>query len=454
MRLSDALKEQRGAVLDKLELLSKTAENLFTSEPQSAPSASNPGLPPELPDLQIIGFEVPASLTAGAATTIPVTLFNAGAGPASDAVVYLRDNQAADLAQTNPTSLSPGGSTTVQLQWVPPRPGAFPGVSLEAFCSHDPDMSLNHADLGELKIDPGAKPPRHFDASMFAGATKATMAIDSKSSNPPPPPSSPGASATPMMATKTGSGFASIESMQAPTMMMSSGTPTGTGSSTTAARSMTMPATPVTMTIVNPFATIFREVIATLRVNGATVSTRPLGTLLPKQRRTVSFTEWSPPRPGSYQMLVELQGLGPLGNRLASSATSQVVVGSEGTAARVVGVPVARSATVGAARSFTPLLRPASSVLVPRAGLGLAGNPGVRAMSYGPLLGMSANNIVLMPFPPMAGAPVAVTVRLANLDRTPVSGARVLVSVDGQALGETVTDVPASGQAFASGFPS
>jgi hypothetical protein len=105
-----------------------------------------------------------------------------------------------------------------------------------------------------------------------------------------------------------------------------------------------------------------------------------------------------------------------------------------------------------------PLLRTASSQPVRSLGGGSAtpqGGPGLGVRSFGfggAVLGLTANSILLRPFPPAAGAPLSVSVQLANLDRAPARQARVKVSVDGDNLGEVVVDVPASGTAIATGF--
>jgi len=130
------------------------------------------------------------------------------------------------------------------------------------------------------------------------------------------------------------------------------------------------------------------------------------------------------------------------------------VVESEGSG-RVIAGSEAPARPAGEARSFVPFARMASSRPVPlSASLGSSGLGGVRSFSYGPVLGLSANSILLSPFPPVAGAPVTASVQLVNLERTPVTGARVQLSVDGQPLGEVTADVPATGRAVASGFTS
>src|SRR6185295_6588207 len=119
--------------------------------------------------------------------------------------------------------------------------------------------------------------------------------------------------------------------------------------------------TPVTMTLANPFDSPFRSVVATLRIDNAVVSTRNLGTLLPHQRRTVTFSEWSPPRPGTYQLRADLDGVGVTGNPLTSSASSTITIAGAGTAATVAPVSDAPVRSMTGTRAFTPLVAALSS---------------------------------------------------------------------------------------------
>jgi hypothetical protein len=217
------------------------------------------------------------------------------------------------------------------------------------------------------------------------------------------------------------------------------------------------------MTLVNPFNTSFTAAIATLRVDARKIAERPLGVLLPGQRRTVSFTEWKPAGPGSYRVQVDLEGMGPRGNRLTSTASSQVVVIGGEKSARMASAsgsaapPIPEPARpVAGTRSLVPLVRAASSSPVSGLGggrrLGRPGDPGIRSLAGGVAFGLSANSIQLNPFPPTPGAPLGVSVRLTNMDGIPAVGARVQVSVDGEDLGVSTVDVPGSGTAIASGF--
>jgi hypothetical protein len=68
--------------------------------------------------------------------------------------------------------------------------------------------------------------------------------------------------------------------------------------------------------------------------------------------------------------------------------------------------------------------------------------------------GLTANSILVRPFPAAVGAPLDVSVQLANREATPAGNVSVQVSVDGEDLGSVSVALPASGSAIASGFRS
>lgn len=452
--------------------LTKTADDLFT-EPQEAGGSGLPPIAPQSPDIQIVGIgALPAKVTAGQSVMVPVTLFNAGSGGASDVAVYLRDGKPTDLARTNPLTLPPGGQASVELSWKPGVAGLLQGIAVEAFCGNDSDPSSNVVALGNLQVDAGPKPPPKSHILEAALSTSATRTMLQSSSTPSSSPPAPGSGSSggnrTMMSTSSALGFATIEGLTAPSVMMAAAPASppspGGASSTRSITAAPAPAAasapePVTMTLANPFQTLFRDVVATLRIDDAVVSTRQLGSLLPGQRRTVTFTEWSPPRPGTYRLRTDLVGAGPAGKPLTSSATSTITVGAPASAARSAPSPASSPASpvrsLTATRSFAPLVRPVSSQPVAAFGAGtrtLGGSPGVRSFAAKQAVALTPNSILMRPFPPAPGTPASVTVQLSNPDRTPIHGARVAVSVDGVALGESMVDIPAHGLAMASGF--
>jgi hypothetical protein len=102
-------------------------------------------------------------------------------------------------------------------------------------------------------------------------------------------------------------------------------------------------------------------------------------------------------------------------------------------------VPMTRPAAAAPVRGFgaRPMVRP--------------GMPGVRAAFAGGVMGLSANGILLRPFPPVLDEPVEVSVQLANPDGA-AETAKVRVSVGGEDLGEVTVNVPAGATAMATGF--
>jgi hypothetical protein len=79
---------------------------------------------------------------------------------------------------------------------------------------------------------------------------------------------------------------------------------------------------------------------------------------------------------------------------------------------------------------------------------------GVRGLGVIGPFGLTANSILVHPFPAAVGAPLDVSVQLANRDATPAGNVSVQVFVDGEALGSVSVTLPASGSAIASGFKS
>ena len=82
---------------------------------------------------------------------------------------------------------------------------------------------------------------------------------------------------------------------------------------------------------------------ATLKVSNKVVSTKDVGVLMPRQRRTVSFAQWTPPKSGTFPVQILLAGLGPGGKPLNATANDQVVVAPAAKAgAKPAGGPRAR----------------------------------------------------------------------------------------------------------------
>jgi hypothetical protein len=493
----------QGAMLSMLDVfLSKTAENLFTPKEEASPFPATPNQPLPVPDVQITELgTLPASVVVNANVTIPVTLFNAGSATARDAAVYLREKQV-DLAHSNPTLLLPGASTTVQLSFTASKPGEMTGIAVEAFCANDADPASNHAELGNLHVEQKSgppKPPRHFDdVVIHTGGvfTASDITTGNGGGGKTSTTSDPGSIQIVDMGPPRNGGFGSVfgSSMTSTggspdagagggvvMMGQTSGSGGTAGAGTTAGgtpRSAPAPSAPapvvtppINMTLTNPFSTAFQYAVATLFVEGQKIASRSLGTVLPGTNRTVSFTEWKAAKAGTYKIRVDLEGMAGWGKKLKSSAASEVTVGSAPAPAPVAvrpltpgpATPASPATTTGmgqprpvfATRDLTPYVRPASSGLVPMPRGGIRGGMGgVRGLGLTAPFGLTANSILVRPFPATVGAPLDVSVQLANRDGTPAGNVSVQVSVDGEDLGSVSVALPATGSAIASGFRS
>ena len=462
-----------------------------------------------MPDVQITDLgTLPATAMIQSQVTVPVTLFNAGTAPARDAAVYLRDKKA-DLARSNPILIQPGASTTVQLTFTVNQGGEMTGIAVDAFCANDADPNSNHAELGNLKVvqQPGGggpKGPHHLDDIVIknGGVLATTNSNGSTTTTSDPgsiqivdmgPPKSGGFGSV-----VTGGGFGSSMTgtsgssdggagggviMMGQTGGGSGGAAGTAGAGTTAGSGGGAPkpaptpgpvvTPPINMTLTNPFSTAFQYAVATLFVEGQKIASRSLGTVLPGTNRTVSFTEWKATKAGTYKIRVDLEGMGSWSKKLKSSATGEVTVGSSPQPTPVAVRPLTPSPTpaspaqpgmsmggqprpVFQTRNLTPYVRPGSSGLVPRVGVrgGMGGVGGVRGLGVMGPLGLTANSILVRPFPAAVGAPLDVSVQLANRDATPAGTVSVQVFVDGEDLGSVSVAVPASGSAIASGFKS
>lgn len=461
--------------------LSKTAESLFAPPPAPAPLPMTPTATTPRPDVQLVGWgALPASGKVGTPITIPVTLFNAGSAPAGDAAVYLRTAQA-DLAQSSPTPLAPGATSTVNLTWTPTQATKVSGVALQVWCTNDADPQSNRTELGEVQVTPSSNPQPPFHNCWDVGGILSTQAV-LETSTPPGGIKvvdlNVGAITNATMSSGSGGtwqvmgapapggtiGGATGVPRSAPAPSSAGGaTSGGATSGGTASRPITPassspPASdsPVTITLVNPFPSVFSDAAATLRVDGRAVSSKSLGTLLPRQQRSVTFTGWTPPKAGSYRVLVELEGAGPGGKRMTSTAASTVVVGDP----RVVRAAPAPAPTLPvrsplATRSMGPLARPGGPGAVRGFGtrpLGRPGSFGVRSAIAGGVLGLGAASIGVTPFPPAPDAPAQIAVTLSDPDGAGVSNVRVQVFAGAEDLGTVTVNVPATGQVSASGF--
>ena len=467
--------------------VAKTAENLTSG------GGSGGGAPPPPPsptptntaDLQIQGIgEIPAAPKAGVITPLPITIYNAGAAPAKNVVLYLREGTT-DLANSSPITLSPGGSTVIVVDWTPAHPGNFHDVSINAYCDNEGDPTTNKAALGDVPVDPSGG-----GGGGSGGGRGVKGGLGGVVMNPIGLGGVKGS-----IITSTAPGFVQIQSIRSMTPMtmsaktplmsggvgggggmtpMSASLPTAHGGSGSGGAVPIMHTTsalaPMSLafSISNPFANNFTHVNAVLKVDGKQIASKDLGTLYPLQRRTVTFAEWTPPRAGTFPVNIELDGVGPTGRALTSSARDEIVVGgpspppiatrsltlSGSTPGGTGGGVATRAFTMPQTRMITPLLVTGGIPLAKgTATRSLYAVRGLTPMSA-VLFGLTANSLVVTPIPALVGKDVDLTVRLFNSDRVPAHKVKVEGYLDGDKLGETTVDLPIARAVDVKGFRS
>jgi hypothetical protein len=487
--IGSAVKERlQSALFGMLDaLVAKTAESLVSGGGSGGGSDGGAPPPPPTPtpanlaNLQInqIG-EIPAMPKMGVLTPFPVTIFNAGTAPARNVVLYLREGTS-DLASTNPTTLSPGAETTIEVDWTPAHSGNFHDVAFVAYCDNEGDAGNNQAPVGDVPVESSGG-----DGTGGTGGHRG--GLGGLIFNPGALGGIKGS-----LQTSTSPGFVQISAIRSmtpmsgktPMALMIGGAPSG-GSPGTSMRITTgSPApggtsgiTPISRTtstglepmslafsISNPFSHNFTRVSAALKIDGKLIATRDLGTLLPAQRRTVTFALWTPPHAGTFPVNIDLSGVGPTGRALTSSARDELVVGAPSSP------PIAtRSLTISGStpgstppggiatrslpttRLITPLMisggTPLARTFQPRPVYAVRGF-GMMGVT---LFGLTANSLLLDPFPALIGKDVTMTVRLFNSERTAAHKVKVEGFVDEEKVGETTVDLPIARSVDVKGF--
>ena len=523
-----------GAVKDKLQAalfgmldawIAKTAENFVGGGGSGGGSGGGDGggfegggggggapPPPPTPsntaDLSIAGVEPVEEIVAGAVNPLSFTVVNGGHAAATNAVLYLRENSTTDLANSTPMVIAAGGTTTITVPWTPSHPGNHKNVTLDAYCDNEGNPSTNHADFGDVMVSSAPAgggtgggtgggnvggvhiKPGHLGA-MQGGLLTATdpgfLKIEMVRSMP----------AVRMMTSGTGSGTG-IHSVggtgsAGSTSSVGSAGGSGTGGTQgTMSTSQAMTAAPapsgpqpisLAFTVMNPFDHNFSDVRGTLKIEDKIVATKSLGVLFPRQRRTVTFEQWTPSKAGTFPVRIELAGKGPGGRPLSSTAVDKITVSAAAMRAGAEPAPVTaagattRSVLVGKAsgttastrssmtagggamqvtqtRILTPLLLAPAGAAAPiqTRSLDLTSRGSKSAVRRTSLLGVTANSIVLTPYPAQVGADIALSVRLFNSELKPANKVKVEVFVGDEKLGEAKVDVPVAQPVLAGGF--
>jgi len=501
--IGSAVKERlQSALFGMLDAwVAKTAENLVSGgggggggdQGGSVPAPT----PASVPDLVVIGSPTIPAAKQGELAPVLVTVGNQGQVMATNFTVYLLEGQK-DIIHSNPATLAPQGTTTVQLDWIPDHPGNFHDLSVYAYCDNETDLSQNQSTPSDIMVanSGGGGGTGPGGGGIKGGGRYGGMYVD---------PSTLGG-VKGSISTSTAPGFIQIQTIRSITptnVMMSAKTPTalmtggpsggtsprmssgtgsprmgilggGTGGATGSTSSPMMASgtgglAPMSLafSVSNPFTHDFANVKGTLKIDGKLIATKDLGTLHRFERRTITFAQWTPPRTGTFPVLIELTGLGPMMKVLSSTATDQIVVGGGAGSTATRSFAITGTGTGGTpppgggarapmpqTRLITPLLTRSMGAPIGR-GVQTRSIFASRAAGLGPsLFGLAPNSIVLDPFPVPLGKDVDLMVRLFNSERAPANKVKVEAFVDLEKLGETTVDLPIARVVDAKGFKS
>jgi len=474
-----------------------------------------PPTPSNMADLAISGFEPVDAIVTGVVTPLTFTVVNNGTASATNVVLYLRENASTDLANSTPTVIGPSGTSTINVPWTPAHAGNHQNVTLEAYCDNEGSQGNNRMEFGDVTVSSapsgggggggaggagGIRVVNPGRLGAMQGVLTTTTApgflkIEAVRSMPVVMMSTMGgpSTGTPMMSTGGGSGVhvlsgpgtggtGTVGSVGGGTTMGSVGGGGATQSTSQAMTAAPAPSGPqpysLAFTVTNPFNHNFSDVRGTLKIENKVVATKNLGVLFPHQRRTVTFEQWTPSKAGTFPVEIQLAGTGPGGRPLTSSAADRITVspasmkpgippapgagamtrsvlvgkGSGGTTS--TGSPMTAGTTpMRQTRMLMPLIMAPASTGTPIQTRSLAmmtrGKLGTGMTS---LLGVTANSIVLTPYPPQPGTDMAISVRLFNSERVPASKVKVEAFVGDEKLGEASMDVPVAQPVVASGF--
>ncbi|HRK21144.1 MAG TPA: CARDB domain-containing protein, partial [Fimbriimonadaceae bacterium] len=466
----------------------------------------------------------PTSLTTGEAVAIEVQLRNNGTGTAQGATAYLVDGEGNAFAASDMTTVEPGASVTATITFVPPSAGAIGGAKVLLFCDNETNPADNENPLGSLNVsdppggvDEGIAPTDPSDPGT--GGTGGTGGGGIGGTGGGRPGGLLGGKGGLLGGLKGGllgalkpklgaairmPGIAPKLSLITPGLFNVGALTPGTSAKLMTEKDDDDPglangdeqglrrpmigfqpgqSIPLNIPITNPFKRGFKNVKATLFVNGQQIAMRNLGAMMPKQTRTVSFGEFKPTSSGRFPTEVRFEAIGPKNRLMRGRAAGEINVANPMKARALVRptmMPSAGAIKEGGLKSMprpvfglvptmvkTSILRP---TLSPTIGTLRPTTGGVRPPAISPTrpfsvpviktlsfsskaaVGLVSDDIGLMPFPPTEGSQVAVTVKLQNRGMAAARAIKVEAFADGKSLKSQTLDVPAGQQAVATKF--
>lgn len=297
----------------------------------TTPAASTP------PSITVSSGDVliaPAAPRAGESVAFTITLRNAGSPDATGLVVAVVDETGSLLGtetQLTDVVVAAGATQIVALNWTPGEARTYQ-PSLRVL-----DSTLTNQ-LANLSLPPlvvSGAPARSAGALSTTGAIRAGAI-------------SPAVAGTIMLPL----GLPQIRSISL-----------GTGGEAITAGAPS----PITVSLSNPYGRPLSNVTATLLIDGRPVASKPLGTLLPKQDRSVLFPGVVFARSGAQQVRVSLESRGT--KTLTGHITRQVMIGAAGVARPPVPNPQPAASASSSASQTTdarPTVRPLLPSLIGR----------------------------------------------------------------------------------------
>ena len=409
-------------------------------------------------DLRVEGtVSPPVGATVGLATTINVSMFNSGATDAYNATAYFVDSLGYSLGQSSATTVSPGSVGYTTISWEPYAAGNVAGAKILLICDNELNPADNEQAIGAITVAAGGggggagggggvggEGAGGAGGGGVGGIESLGGALSPGSLNP---------SLFSKFLKKVSPGFPDIGTLQVgsgvllgllkdPPLELSPGDQVPVRQAAQL-RFVAKRALPMNLAVTNKFFKPIENLSAACFVNGKQVAAKQIGTVLPGQRRTIMFSEWTPATKGGFNVEVRLQCLGTTRKVLHATLSGTVDIADEAAVQGLVR-PGLRSNDRPTTRMVGPLAPAASSILV---------RPTIRiAPPMGMMLRVGSDDIRLMPFPVGVGLPVQVSVNVGNPGTLAAPNAKVEVFVDGQGLGEVTVDLPSGRPTSVGGF--
>ena len=378
-----------------------------------APPANQPA-PAALPagSITLTKQEVslqPASPKVGQPVQIVAKLHNQNSSSAVGVTILASGAKNAVLAEADSLQLPAGSVSPVTLQWTPKDATATTIVIKVS--------DGTGAEMASVSLDPvtvaaaaptsgaGKTPGSSAQGGSAGGATGAGNAGGGSGSTPGS--SDSGATAlTPL-------GFAKIGDLELPPNLVA-GAPAS-----------------IVVPISNPLLVPLNNIKAILMLDGKSVQTQSVATLVPQQSRSIVFSNVVIAQPGNHEVKIGVQLQRGDAKPQMGAVSQNIVVQPAGAVAVVKkpgGVPVRTGGTSPNLRTLVPASSPAGSATASAPAAPTAGSASGTAAAHGELV-VRASDLSYSPMPARPGQPVAFRVVVRNTGDAAVQGAALVLSL-------------------------